>query len=159
MPEGHTIKQLNSQLLRYACSLGCSREDAEDIVQEVQLKAWEKELFGTVGPGYLKTMVKNQMINWKNRPAHKVTSMDMLLIEAHVPDKEAEKSSVLEAVSFFVEQHRYGYIIRITEERGLTQVKEVAPYTNENAGKLYKRYETLINELKAYLNTGGMAFE
>jgi len=86
MLEDRNIKQLHRQLLHHARSLGCSREDAADIVQDVLLKVCEKELLEITELAYLKTMVKNQMINWKKGCAHKVQRLDILVIEAQLPD-------------------------------------------------------------------------
>lgn len=62
--------ELQGQLITYAKGLGCSADEAADLIQDVMLKSIEKELLEYSNTGnlpYLKTMVKNRFIDQRRQ--------------------------------------------------------------------------------------------
>lgn len=126
--------------------------DAEDIVHSVLLKAWEREDIATpleLSTPYLKVMVKNLWIDGKRGDR-----TDLWPEEEFVHSEKAvreEEKELLDRLELALEKHKYGYIILEMEKRGLRRVKELAPFANEKKGKLYKRYQKLVKDLRAEL--------
>lgn len=126
--------------------------DAEDMVHAILLKTWERVDIATpleLGLPYLKVMIKNLWIDGKRGNRTDLwPDEEFLHLEKEIREEGKELLGRLELA---LEKHRYGYIILEMEKRGLRRIKELAPFVNEKKGKLYKRYQKLVRDLRAEL--------
>lgn len=156
MNQNELFKNLRHQLMTYAFSLGCQKENASDIVHDVLLKAFQKGFLETeekIQLPYMKKMVKNHFIDQKRSRLTLFGCTEILRIADDLPAEQEEKD-IHYKIEGFLENHRYGYIIFEMERRNIKHVKDLAPYTNEKANKLYNRYQKLVKDLKVYLKKG-----
>ena len=67
MNQNEFLKNLRYQLMRYALSLGCQKDDASDIVHDVLLKVHQKGFLEReeIHLSYFKRMIKNHNLNQK----------------------------------------------------------------------------------------------
>lgn len=159
------VKDLNlirKKLIAYLMALGCSQANAEDLIHDVLIKAFEKERtenLRSINYLYLKRMAKNQWLNQKkawSKFNEKVNAWDM---GDNIPDQVEElNDDLVERMHYFIDKHKFGYIVREMEKRELKHVKYLAPQLNEKAEKLYKRYQKLVRDLKVNLRGGGKGF-
>ncbi len=153
-----SFERIREDLIGYLVQKGAAKDEAEDITQHVLLKAYEKQ-FKQIGSvtfrPYLRRMAKNHFID--NRRRWQPTLMEdaeIMKMADFLPDSIEDKA-LLKKVSDCLEGHKYGYIIYEMKKRNLKKIKELAPYTNEKAKTLYKRYQRLIKDLKEELKKGG----
>ena len=159
MSKNQLLKNLRHQLMRYALTLGMQKEDASDIVQNILLKALQKGFLETeeqIHLPYFKKMIKNNFIDQKRT---RLTLYDDPQISCLSDDftDEQEENALHKETESFLENHKYGYIIFEMEKRNIKHIKYLAPYTNEKAETLYKRYQKLVKDLEEILcRDGGM---
>lgn len=156
MADSNYISTLRKQLVTYARGLGCSADEATDVVQDVMLKAIEKELVEYRNTGnlpYLKTMVKNRFIDLRRQKLTVLEDANIMQKVDYQPDERKDKA-LLEEIGNLIDNHKYGYIIHEMQKRGVHKIKNLAPYTNEKAQTLYKRYQKLVKDLKKQLRGG-----
>ena len=75
-------------LLRYATVLTCDPHLAQDVVQEVLLRAQQKwDRIGSVDlpHAYVKRMVTNEFLSWRRRRAAKDVALCMTTLESVTP--------------------------------------------------------------------------
>ena len=148
MAKKDQLLNIRKNLVNHALAIGCKPNEAEDVVDEVMLKVLSGKVNSITLP-YLKTMVRNQWIDWKRGCSKLVEEPDFEALAECLADK-SETDPRIERVRSFLERHPYGYIVLEMERRDLKRLKDLAPYTNEKADKLYKRYQKLLKDLEAY---------
>lgn len=148
-------------MINYARGLSCSADEAADLVQDVMLKAIEKEFLessNTCKLPYLKTVVKNRFIDQLRQ---KMTLLEdtNIVQKANYQSDEQQDKALLEQVGELIDKHKYGYIIHEMQKREVHKIKDLAPYTNEKAQTLYKRYQKVVKDLKTEIKRmGGYGF-
>lgn len=151
------FERIREDLIGYLVQKGAAKDEAEDITQHVLLKAYEKQFEQTGSRPfmpYLKRMAKNRFIDNRRCQPILMEDAEIMKIADFLSDSN-EDEALLEKVSDCLEGHKYGYIIYEMKKRNVKKIKELAPYTNEKAETLYKRYQRLIKDLKEELKRGG----
>jgi hypothetical protein len=152
------LETIRQELIEYLVRLGAPYDEAKDITQYVLLKAYEKQ-FEQIGSKpfmpYLKRMAKNRFIDNRRSRLTLIEDAEIMKMADFLPE-EREDKALLENLSDALERHKYGYIIHEMEKRGVKKIKELAPYTNEKAETLYKRYQKLVKDLEKGLKGGGI---
>lgn len=140
------ILPLKDKLFRFALSILHSREDAEDLIQEVLLKVWKHESFFERienPPAYCMTITKNMALD-RLRQAHRKTPH--LSVEQH--DVADEQTPVEK-----LQQHeRHRLVKQLIKRLPLNQ--QLLIQLRDIEGESYKQIACLLNisESKVKIN-------
>lgn len=144
----HTVNTLKDSLYRFSLRIVGRRDEAEDVVQEVFIKLWQKRTeFESVlnMEAMLMRMVKNQSID-KIRSKHYRTE-DVAHIAGHTlqdlsPSAQTETKDAIDRVGLLVKQ--------------LSEKQQMIFQLREVEGKTYKEIEEILeipaNQVKVNLH-------
>lgn len=144
----HTVNTLKDSLYRFSLRIVGRTDEAEDVVQEVFIKLWQKRKdFETVMnmEAMLMRMVKNQSID-KLRSKHYKTE-DVAHIAEHTlqdasPSTQTEVNDAMDRMTLLVQQ--------------LPEKQKMVFQLREIEGKTYKEIETIMeipsNQVKVNLH-------
>jgi RNA polymerase sigma-70 factor (sigma-E family) len=109
-------------LLRYATVLTCDPHLAEDVVQEVLLRAqqrWPRIGEMDAPAAYVKRMVTNEYLSWRRRrAAREVAASKAMLVGPVVPDRTAEydeRDAMLSRIAQLPRKQRSAIVLRYYE--------------------------------------------
>ena len=111
-------------LLRYATVLTCDPHLAQDVVQEVLLRAQQKwDRIGSVDlpHAYVKRMVTNEYLSWRRRRAAKDVALCMTTLESVTPPvgdtthHYDEREAMLQRIAKLPRKQRAAIVLRYYE--------------------------------------------
>lgn len=120
-------------LVRYATVLTCDVHLAEDITQEVLVRAqarWSKIARLAVPEQYVKRMVVNEFLSWRRRRAARVVplsteSLDRLMPPAVDPADQPDDDAVLRLVASLPPRQRAAVALRFYEDLADEQIADL----------------------------------
>nr|WP_157357662.1 SigE family RNA polymerase sigma factor [Amycolatopsis nigrescens] len=122
------------RLLRYATALTCDSHLAEDIVQEVLLRAqprWSR-IESLQSPDlYVRRMVTNEYLSWRRRRAAKEISSEHHTLNAlgtptsDVAVQHAERAAMRALIAKLPRKQRAAILLRYYEDRTDSEIAEV----------------------------------
>jgi RNA polymerase sigma-70 factor (sigma-E family) len=147
------------RLLRYATALTCDRYLAQDIVQDVLLRAqprWAR--IGVMDAPYLyvKRMVTNEYLSWRRRRAARVVASAHSTIEALMPPvsdsavQHAERDAMLARIATLPRKQRAVIVLRYYEDCTDTEIAAVLGCTN---GTVRSHLSLALKNLRANEHT------
>jgi RNA polymerase sigma-70 factor (sigma-E family) len=122
------------RLLRYATALTCDKHLAQDIVQEVLLRAgrrWDRIGAMDAPHLYVKRMVTNDYLSWRRRrAAREVSTTHAALVEAGpvVEDpalRHAERDAMRARIAVLPRKQRAAVVLRYYEDSTDAEIAEV----------------------------------
>nr|WP_198151983.1 SigE family RNA polymerase sigma factor [Kibdelosporangium sp. MJ126-NF4]CEL22555.1 RNA polymerase, sigma-24 subunit, ECF subfamily [Kibdelosporangium sp. MJ126-NF4]CTQ89411.1 RNA polymerase, sigma-24 subunit, ECF subfamily [Kibdelosporangium sp. MJ126-NF4] len=140
MPDGFDqfVTDRLDRLLRYATAMTCDRYLAQDIVQEVLLRAqrrWDR--IGTMDAPYLyvQRMVTNEYLSWWRRRSSRDVASPATTIAAHTPPvgdpavQHAERDAMRGRIAELPRKQRAALVLRYYEDRSDEEIAEVLKCT------------------------------
>ncbi|OLR89913.1 RNA polymerase sigma factor [Actinokineospora bangkokensis] len=130
----HFIAERLDRLLRYATALTCDRDLAQDVVQEVLLRAQRKwSRIGEVDAPYLyvKKMVTNEYLSWRRRRAARDVPASSAALDAVAPPvadfttAHAERDAMRARIAALPRRQRAAVVLRYYEDCTTAQVAHV----------------------------------
>ncbi|MDT7727028.1 MAG: hypothetical protein QOI21_3604 [Actinomycetota bacterium] len=122
------------RLLRYATALTCDRHLAEDIVQEVLLRAqprWSR-IESVQSPNlYVRRMVTNEYLSWRRRRAAREISFEHHMLNdlgtptSDVAGQHAERAVMRALIAKLPRKQRAAILLRYYEDRTDQEIAEV----------------------------------
>lgn len=153
------------RLLRYATALTCDRYLAQDIVQDVLMRAQDRwARIGTMDAPYLylKRMVTNDYLSWRRRKAARVVASSHGTLEALMPPvgdpaiRHAERDAMRSRIALLPRKQRAAIVLRYYEDRTDTEIAEVLGCTN---GTVRSHLSLALKTLRTNENTGRQSTE
>ncbi|MBP2338894.1 SigE family RNA polymerase sigma factor [Saccharothrix coeruleofusca] len=161
MPDGYEqfVADRLDRLLRYATAMTCDRYLAQDIVQEVLLRAqrrWHR--IGALDAPYLyvKRMVTNEYLSWwRRRAAREVTSSHSALAEVSPPVddpavRHAERDAMRARIAVLPRKQRAALVLRYYED---STDAEIAAILGCGEGTVRSHISRALKTLRANQNT------
>ncbi|ALG11357.1 SigE family RNA polymerase sigma factor [Kibdelosporangium phytohabitans] len=156
MPDGFDqfVAARLDRLLRYATAMTCDRYLAQDIVQEVLLRAqrrWDR--IGTMDAPYLyvQRMVTNEYLSWWRRRASRDIASPATTIAAHTPpvgdpaERHAERDAMRARIAQLPRKQRAALVLRYYEDR---TDDEIASVLNCSAGTVRSHISRALKTLR-----------
>lgn len=122
------------RLLRYATALTCDKHLAQDIVQDVLLRARQRwARIGAVDVPYLyvKRMVTNEYLSWRRRRAARDVSSTHVSLDALAPAvadpalHHAERDAMRARIAVLPRRQRAALVLRYYEDSTDAEIAEV----------------------------------
>ncbi|MBY8847271.1 MULTISPECIES: SigE family RNA polymerase sigma factor [Saccharothrix] len=122
------------RLLRYATALTCDKYLAQDIVQDVLLRARQKwdRIGGLDAPyPYVKRMVTNDYLSWRRRRAAREVSATHAGLDALAPvvadpaDRHAERDAMRARIAVLPRKQRAAIVLRYYEDSSDAEIARV----------------------------------
>jgi RNA polymerase sigma-70 factor (sigma-E family) len=122
------------RLLRYATALTCDRYLAQDIVQDVLLRAqhrWDRIGAMDAPYLYLKRMVTNDYLSWRRRRAARVVTSSPSTLEGLMPAvgdpavQHAERDAMRFRIASLPRKQRAAIVLRYYEDCTDAEIAEV----------------------------------
>jgi RNA polymerase sigma-70 factor (sigma-E family) len=122
------------RLLRYATAITCDKHLAQDIVQNVLLRAQHKwERIGAMDAPYLyvKRMVTNDYLSWRHRKAAREIAVERTELAKHVPsmadpaDAHAEREAMRARIAVLPRKQRAALVMRFYEDCNDAEIAQV----------------------------------
>lgn len=144
-------------LLRYATALCCDPYLAQDVVQEVLLRAqahWGR-IGGVARPqAYVKKMVTNEYLSWRRRRASRDVAMSMAALEqvgamTDPMSRYDERDAMLAGIAQLPRKQRAAVVLRYYE--GCSD-EEIAALLGCTAGTVRSHISRAIAALRVYEN-------
>lgn len=144
-------------LLRYATALCCDPYLAQDVVQEVLLRAqvrWGR-IGGVAQPqAYVKKMVTNEYLSWRRRRASRDVAMSMAALEqvgamTDPMSRYDERDAMLAGIAQLPRKQRAAVVLRYYE--GCSD-EEIAALLGCAAGTVRSHISRAIAALRVYEN-------
>ena len=151
------FRQLYEELYYHACRYLWRREDAEEVVQDVFVRLWEKRMelqISTSVKAYLYTAVRNRAINhlnsrWAKESHLSLESFDNLTVgNEEAPDQEALIRLLQQAITTLPEQCRI--IFQLSRQSGLTY-DEIAEELGISRETVKSQVKIALRKLRAFL--------
>ncbi|MGX7829750.1 sigma-70 family RNA polymerase sigma factor [Actinokineospora sp. 24-640] len=136
MPDGFDdfVAERLDRLLRYATALCCDRYLAQDIVQEVLLRAqrrWARIAVTDMPYLYVKRMVTNEYLSWRRRRAARdIAASPAVLVAlassvADPADQHAERDAMRARIAVLPRKQRAAVVLRYYEDCDDAQIARV----------------------------------
>ncbi|MFS8096225.1 SigE family RNA polymerase sigma factor [Lentzea alba] len=146
------------RLLAYATAVTCDKYLAQDIVQDVLLRAqhrWDRIGAMEAPYLYLKRMVTNDYLSWRRLKAAKTISLAHADLAQHAPsvadqtDAHAERDAMRARIAVLPRKQRAALVLRYYEDCTDAQIAEVLGCTESTVrSQLSRALQTLrANEL------------
>jgi RNA polymerase sigma-70 factor (sigma-E family) len=128
------VEQRLDRLLRYATALTCDPHLAQDVVQEVLLRAqsrWERIAALHAPDAYVRRMVTNEYLSWRRRRAakHVATSHEALeALASPEPDpavRYAERDAMRARIATLPRKQRSALVLRYYENLTDAEIADV----------------------------------
>lgn len=157
------IEGIKDKMYRLALRIVGNPEEAEDVIQEVIIKIWEKkEHFATIDNkgGWCMTLTRNQAID-KTRSKHRRTNdiSEYVNISSSSPNPERElvTNDLLQKVKALYaklpEIQRTVLHLRDIEEYSYDEIAEITGYTNNQVKiNIYRGRQALKQQLEILKN-------
>ncbi|MFI6097047.1 SigE family RNA polymerase sigma factor [Lentzea sp. NPDC051213] len=141
------------RLLRYATALTCDKHLAQDIVQNVLLRAQGK--WGRIGEMdvpylYVKRMVTNDYLSWRHRRAAREIAVERSELAKHVPstadpaDAHAEREAMRARIAVLPRKQRAALVLRFYEDCSDAEIAQVLGCTESTVrSQLSRALQTL----------------
>ncbi|MER5268847.1 SigE family RNA polymerase sigma factor [Actinosynnema sp. NPDC002837] len=122
------------RLLRYATALTCDKHLAQDIVQDVLLRARQKwARIGAVDVPYLyvKRMVTNEYLSWRRRRAARDVSSTHVVLDDLAPSvadpavRHAERDEMRARIAVLPRKQRAALVLRYYEDSTDAEIAEI----------------------------------
>ncbi|MFJ5991178.1 SigE family RNA polymerase sigma factor [Lentzea sp. NPDC092896] len=122
------------RLLGYATAITCDKHLAQDIVQNVLMRAQGKwERIGAMDAPYLyvKRMVTNDYLSWRHRRAAREIAMERSELAGHVPsmadpaDAHAEREAMRARIAILPRKQRAALVLRFYEDCSDAEIAQV----------------------------------
>ena len=122
------------RLLRYATALTCDRYLAQDIVQDVLLRAqhrWDRIGAMDAPYLYLKRMVTNDYLSWRRRRAARVVTSSQAALEGLMPAvgdpavRHAEQDAMRVRIASLPRKQRAAIVLRYYEDCTDAEIAEM----------------------------------
>lgn len=122
------------RLLRYATAITCDKHLAQDIVQNVLLRAqgkWERIESMSAPYLYVKRMVTNDYLSWRHRKAAREIAVERAELAKHVPseadpaDAYAEREAMRARIAVLPRKQRAALVMRFYEECTDAEIAQV----------------------------------
>jgi RNA polymerase sigma-70 factor (sigma-E family) len=165
VPDGYDqfVASRLDRLLRYATAMTCDRHLAQDVVQEVLLRAqhrWDR--IGAMDAPYLyvQRMVTNEYLSWRRRRAARDIAASRSTLEGLVPVvtdhavRHAERDAMRSRIAVLPRKQRAAIVLRYYED--LTDA-EIAVVLNCAEGTVRSHISRAIAKLRAAENQGSTA--
>ncbi|MCS7480687.1 SigE family RNA polymerase sigma factor [Umezawaea endophytica] len=119
------------RLLRYATAITCDKHLAQDIVQDVLVRA--RARWGRIGALdapylYVRRMVTNEYLSWRRRRARRDVSTTHTTLEALSPAvadpavRHAERDAMRARIAVLPEQQRAALVLRYYEDASTAEI-------------------------------------
>ena len=122
------------RLLRYATAIACDKHLAQDIVQDVLLRAQGKwDRIGAMDAPYLyvKRMVTNDYLSWRRRKAAREIAVERAELSKHVPSMAdpanayAEREAMRARIAVLPRKQRAALVLRFYEDCSDAEIAQV----------------------------------
>lgn len=157
MPDGFDqfVTDRLDRLLRYATAMTCDRYLAQDIVQEVLLRAQRR--WGRIGAMdapylYVQRMVTNEYLSWRRRRAARDIASPAAAIDALTPPvgdpavRHAERDAMRARIAQLPRKQRAALVLRYYEDRNDDEIATVLKCT---AGTVRSHISRALQTLRA----------
>ncbi|USX51193.1 SigE family RNA polymerase sigma factor [Lentzea sp. HUAS12] len=141
------------RLLGYATAITCDKHLAQDIVQNVLLRAQGKwERIGAMDAPYLyvKRMVTNDYLSWRHRKAAREIAVERGELARHAPamadpaDAHAERDAMRARIAVLPRKQRAALVLRFYEDCSDTEIAQVLGCTESTVrSQLSRALQTL----------------
>ncbi|ANZ38062.1 RNA polymerase subunit sigma-24 [Lentzea guizhouensis] len=146
------------RLLAYATAVTCDKHLAQDIVQDVLLRAARKwDRIGAMDAPYLyvKRMVTNEYLSWRRLKASKTIALERAELAQRTPpvadpaDAHAERDAMRARIAVLPRKQRAALVLRYYEDCTDAQIAQVLGCTESTVrSQLSRALQTLrTNEL------------
>jgi RNA polymerase sigma-70 factor (sigma-E family) len=130
-----------TRLLRYATAMTCDRHLAQDIVQEVLLRAqrkWARISAMDASYLYVKKMVTNEYLSWRRRKAVRDIATTRAAHQSVPPMRDfsqdyAERDAMRARIAALPRRQRAAIVLRYYEDCTTAQIAEVLGCTEGTA--------------------------
>ncbi|MBW4718072.1 SigE family RNA polymerase sigma factor [Saccharothrix obliqua] len=146
------------RLLRYATAMTCDKHLAQDIVQDVLLRAqsrWERIAAMDAPYLYLKRMVTNEYLSWRRRRAARDVSSSHAALDVVapvVPDhaaRHAERDAMRARIAVLPRKQRAAIVLRYYED---SPDEEIAAVLGCTVGTVRSHISRALKTLRANEN-------
>ena len=134
------MADMRPKLYRFALALTKRADEAEDIVQEVGLKLWERrDELDTVKSfeAYAMSAVRNRSLDFNRSPRNRTDELNETFDVAHeqTPYKSLEQADMVEHVKRLIERlpEQQKLVIRLRDIEGY-EIEEIAEILEINSG-------------------------
>ncbi|MCE6999005.1 SigE family RNA polymerase sigma factor [Saccharothrix sp. S26] len=147
------------RLLRYATALTCDKHLAQDIVQDVLLRARQKwARIGAVDAPYLyvKRMVTNEYLSWRRRRAARDVSATHVSLDELAPavadpaDRHAERDAMRARIAVLPRKQRAALVLRYYEDSTDAEIAKILGCTE---GTVRSHISRALHTLRVNENT------
>ncbi|MFI9008477.1 SigE family RNA polymerase sigma factor [Actinosynnema sp. NPDC053489] len=147
------------RLLRYATALTCDKHLAQDIVQDVLLRARQRwARIGAVDAPYpyVKRMVTNDYLSWRRRRAARDVSATHAALDAVAPAvadpavRHAERDAMRARIAVLPRRQRAALVLRYYEDSTDAEIAEVLGCTE---GTVRSHISRALHTLRVAENT------
>ncbi|GLZ31040.1 RNA polymerase sigma24 factor [Lentzea sp. NBRC 105346] len=136
MPEGYEqfVADRLDRLLRYATAMTCDKHLAQDIVQNVLIKAqrrWDRINAMTAPYLYVKRMVTNEYLSWRHRKAARDLATEHAKLAEIGPaiqdhaTQHAERDAMRKRIAMLPRQQRAALVLRFYEDSTDAEIAEI----------------------------------
>ncbi|MCE7010784.1 SigE family RNA polymerase sigma factor [Kibdelosporangium philippinense] len=157
MPDGFDqfVTDRLDRLLRYATAMTCDRYLAQDIVQEVLLRAqrrWPRIEAMDAPYLYVKRMVTNEYLSWRHRKAARDIASPSRMIDALTPPvgdpavQHAERDAMRARIAVLPRKQRAALVLRYYED---CSDGEIATVLNCSEGTVRSHISRALKTLRA----------
>ncbi|RSM72660.1 SigE family RNA polymerase sigma factor [Kibdelosporangium aridum] len=157
MPDGFDqfVTDRLDRLLRYATAMTCDRYLAQDIVQEVLLRAqrrWARIAAMDAPYLYVKRMVTNEYLSWRHRKAARDIASPSRTIDALTPPvgdpavQHAERDAMRARIAVLPRKQRAALVMRYYED---CTDAEIATVLNCTEGTVRSHISRALKALRA----------
>ncbi|MEU5694821.1 SigE family RNA polymerase sigma factor [Actinosynnema sp. NPDC020468] len=146
------------RLLRYATAISCDRYLAQDIVQDVLLRArdrWTRISAMDAPYLYLRRMVTNEYLSWRRRRAAREVSASRLVLDDVMPavadhaERHAERDAMRARIAVLPRRQRAALVLRYYED---SSDDEIAAVLGCSAGTVRSHLSRALTTLRANEN-------
>ncbi|SDF96348.1 RNA polymerase sigma-70 factor, sigma-E family [Lentzea fradiae] len=126
------------RLLRYATAITCDKHLAQDIVQNVLMRAqsrWERIEKMSAPYLYVKRMVTNDYLSWRHRKAAREIAVERAELAQRVPsmadpaDAHAERDAMRARIAVLPRKQRAALVLRFYEDCTDAEIAQVLACT------------------------------
>jgi RNA polymerase sigma-70 factor (sigma-E family) len=136
VPDGYDqfVAERLDRLLRYATAMTCDRYLAQDIVQDVLLRAqprWARIAAMDAPYLYVKRMVTNEYLSWRRRRAARDISSSHIKLETLTPPvidpavQHAEREAMRARIAVLPRKQRAALVLRYYEDCSFAEIATV----------------------------------
>jgi RNA polymerase sigma-70 factor (sigma-E family) len=136
VPDGYDqfVAERLDRLLRYATAMTCDRYLAQDIVQDVLLRAqsrWARIAAMDAPYLYVKRMVTNEYLSWRRRRAARDISSSQAKLETLAPPvhdpavQHAERDAMRARIAVLPRKQRAALVLRYYEDCSFAEIASV----------------------------------